>query len=101
MASFGTPACSIFCSTAVIAPAFCFCASAEFFERDSAAMVTNARSGRAVTIAVPRVTIDGGCAYEAAGKPSTRTRRAGAVYCMAQFTVERGRVGGWRLTVIG
>ena len=59
IASFGTPACSIFCSTAVIAAAFCFCASAEFFERDSAAIVTNARSGRAVTIACPRVTIDG------------------------------------------
>jgi hypothetical protein len=29
IASFGTPACSIFCSTAVIAAAFCFCASAE------------------------------------------------------------------------
>ena len=51
IASFGTPACSIRCSTAVIAAAFCFCASADTLERDSAATVTNARSGRTLTMA--------------------------------------------------
>jgi hypothetical protein len=83
IASLGTPACSIFCSTAFIATAFCFCASAEFFERDSAAIITNARSGRAFRIACPRVTIDGcsgdtigGWVWAKAGEANAEMRSA-------------------------
>jgi hypothetical protein len=42
-----------------MASAFCLCASAEFLDRDSAATVTNARSGATMMTASPFVTTTG------------------------------------------
>src|SRR5947207_6110538 len=81
------PACWSFAITAVIASAFIRCASEEFFDRDSAAMVTNARSGAAMIVACPMVTTTGedgrmGSCARACGATATQIARIRTFFFM-------------------
>src|SRR5262245_60803433 len=89
------PDCNNFCITAAIASAFCRWASAELRDRDSAATVTNARSGMTVNTAWPVVTTTGAddctCGSCAATEGVVMSAQASTVHAATSFICDHFR----------